>query len=532
MHEGGSGSPPGRGRRRRRRARRVAAVGAAVLGLLAVAAFHIGPAARPGQASEQLALRAGLVPAPTTVGEGAVDPAPGQTIAGFGASGAWWPAWLASYPAAVQQRVAGLLFGPGGLALSQYRYNIGGGGAGVHVWYKAPPTFQVAPGAYDWSRDPAGLAVLRAAAQYHVPQLIGFVNSAPPAFTSNHRGCGGRLLSGEVPAYAGYLADVVRHLASVDNLRLDYVSPMNEPDTAQASCHQEGMTVAVADRAPLVRDLAAALAARGMRTRVIADESSLVSQLLAEAPQWLPSAGSAVAVVAHHTYDYPQPSALLPVAQLPVPHWATEICCFNGARFGWQYDPTMSSGLWLANTIWSDLTAAHDSAFDWWLAVSPNMGCSPGADPTCPGRIQPRGRNDGLLYIDARHAVDGDTVVYFTKRYWVMAQFSRYVRPGAVLHEVSGLPPELHAAAFHQRSGWAVVVVDNAVKGFQEASVALPPAKGRRLSALQQLLTDETHDASAVPLPEVQGDVVHAVFPAHSVTTILLGERVSAPRRG
>ena len=53
----------------------------------------------------------------------------------IGASGAWWPIDLAAFPARVQQQVARLLFSPDGIALSGYRYNIGGGGVGV----TAPP---------------------------------------------------------------------------------------------------------------------------------------------------------------------------------------------------------------------------------------------------------------------------------------------------------------------------------------------------------------------------------------------------------
>src|SRR5436190_15770315 len=85
-----------------------------------------------------------------------VDQRGGQTVEGFGASGAWWPNDLVNFAAEVQDRVAALLFGPDGLALSVYRYNIGGGGVGVTVPARAPETFLVSPGVYDWSRDPGG----------------------------------------------------------------------------------------------------------------------------------------------------------------------------------------------------------------------------------------------------------------------------------------------------------------------------------------------------------------------------------------
>src|SRR6266508_6717787 len=59
-----------------------------------------------------------------------VDPVAAQRIDGFGASGAWWPNDLARFPPRVQRRVADMLFFRRGIALSGYRYNIGGGGVG------------------------------------------------------------------------------------------------------------------------------------------------------------------------------------------------------------------------------------------------------------------------------------------------------------------------------------------------------------------------------------------------------------------
>src|SRR6266480_6568075 len=62
-----------------------------------------------------------------------VDPGAAQRIDGFGASGAWWPNDLVRFPPRVQRHVEDMLFSRRGIALSGYRYNIGGGGVGVHT---------------------------------------------------------------------------------------------------------------------------------------------------------------------------------------------------------------------------------------------------------------------------------------------------------------------------------------------------------------------------------------------------------------
>ena len=464
---------------------------------------------------------------PTTV----VSPTAAQTMDGFGASGAWWPSDLEHFPRAVQDRVADLLFSRTGIALSSYRYNIGGGGVGVTDPTRAPQSFLVAPGVYDWSADPGGMRFLRLARDHAVPILTGFVNSAPPSLTTNGKSCGGQLVPGDEAAYAAYLAEVARHLRSVDGITLSYISPMNEPDNSFGSCGQEGMAVPVGQRATVVGDLGRALEDRAPFARVIADESSLAAfQFLPEVPQWLPVPGTArwVAALAHHAYEYPTDAQAAAVATLGtrfgLPLWMTEICCYDGrgplVGFGQQYDPTMTSGLWLADTIYQDIAVIGDSQFDWWTALSSQLGCDPVAQRSCPAVLNGSGWNDGLLYYDPNYRSDGNHAVYQTKRYSVLGNFSRYVRPGAVRHRVSGVPAGLEVLAFEHHGDWAVVVVNNNGPGASPARlrVALPGGGGARCTGAFR--TSATEDLSPVAGAGA-GDTIRV--PSQSVTTYTFG---------
>jgi O-glycosyl hydrolase len=467
----------------------------------------------------------------------AVSSDAGQSIQGFGASGAWWPNDLQHFSPAGQEHVASLLFDQSGLGLSQYRYNIGGGGVGVTTPEKTAPTFFAGPGNYDWSADPGGHGFLMLAAQHGVRTLIGFVNSAPVTWTTDDKSCGGALAPGSEAAYATYLSTVVAHLHDVDHVTLSYVSPMNEPDASQPTCRQEGMAVPVGQRAALVKAVAKALAKNAPYAHVIADESSLVaSQLLPETPRWLstPGAASSVAAIAHHTYDYPPLPVLQQVAQLGrqfhKPLWASEICCHNNRGFGYQFDPTMTSGMWLANTIWADLTQAHDSAFDWWTALSPRIGCNPAADPACATRVNPLGRNDALLYYDPAATVDHNETIYATKRYYSFGNFSRYVRPGAVLHNVTDVPPGTRAVAFSSKSGWSIVVINDAPVGAPPTPLTLHiPTGGHSLSPVTAVQTSDTRNLDPVPLPQYRAGTLTTSVAPHSVTTYVLN---TSPQRG
>jgi O-glycosyl hydrolase len=484
---------------------------------------------RASSATPPPSVRIGAITPPTVH----VDPVPAQTISGFGASGAWWPIDLGGFPARVQQRVADLLFGRRtGIGLSSYRYNIGGGGVGVRTRNRAPATFLVGRGVYDWSRDRGGLRFLRLAKSHGVPILGGFVNSAPPQWTTNGRSCGGQLTPGAEPAYARYLAAVVRHLHDVEGIRLSYVSPINEPDNTFADCGQEGMGVPVAQRAAVVSAVGAQLAAATPYSRVIADESSLAAfQFLPEVPQWLSIPGTSkwVAALAHHTYEFPTDALAAQVAtlgpQFHKPLWMTEICCYNGrgpfVGFGPQYDPGMTSGVALADTIWQDLTVIGDSAFDWWTALSSQLGCDPVADSACVRTLNTHGWNDALLYYDPNFLTDRNYAIYPSKRYWVMGNFSRYVRPDAVRHGVSAVPAGIRVLAFTRDHRWTVIVIDDATVGTAPVAlrIALPEQAGE-LRAAGAVLTDAT--ANLAPADPAQPDGGHAFLthvPAQSVTT-------------
>ena len=462
------------------------------------------------------------VATPTGLRVARISAVAAQTVQGFGASGAWWPIDLIKFPAHVRQEVARLLFSKEGIALSGYRYNIGGGGAGVTTPDRAPKQFPL---------DAAGRLFLRYANDAHVPILTGFVNSAPPRFTTNGQACGGSLKPGMEDAYASYLVGIVRTLHDRDHITLDYVSPMNEPDDSFASCGQEGMQVPVSQRAAVVQALGRDLAQQAPYAKVIADETTADSILALEAPRWLATPGTAryLAAIAHHTYDFPNDRLrrLVPpiAARVGRPTWMTEICCYKGSggvasSFGAQYDPTMTQGFWLADQIESDLTVAGDSAWYWWTALSPVLGCEPKADARCPTRVNTAGFNDGLLYYDRRGSTDGVTKIFTTKRFFVLGQFSRYVRPGAVRHDVTNLPKGVHALAFADGDRWTVVAW-NETQSDATLGLALPAGTSRATGAV---ITNAATNLASTQLPErTKSGAWLARVPSSSIVTFTFG---------
>lgn len=518
---------------------KVALVLAGVLASLAGASLAAGEGA---DASKSASGHTG--PRPPAFGRvvhATVSAAPAQTIEGFGASGDWWPIDLHHFPNRVQRLVAALLFSSKGIMLSHYRYNIGGGGVGVDrakpgqsqlgSRSRAPASMYVAPGVYDWSQDPGGTTFLRYAAQYHVPDIEANVNSAPWVFTTNRRSCGGQLRRSAIGAYVRYLVAVVRHARQAWHATLSYVSPMNEPDYKRADCTQEGMQVRPRERAVVVRTLARAFRQMAPYAKVVADESSRVAtQLLPQAPQWLSLPGTApsLGALATHAYDFPSDGTLAQAAALArhyrKPLWMTEICCMvgpeNDPREGAGYDPTMTGALPMAYLIWQDLTYGLMRTWDWWGAASPAMGCDPARSRSCATRPNSVGYNRGLLYYDPNFSSDHDYTIYTTKRFWTMGNFSRFVRPGAVRHAISGGRPRVDLLAFASGHRWELVAIDERLSGSTRMAVRFP--SGAELESAGAYRTSRRNDLSPVAgAVKGPGAALTVSLPPQSVTTYL-----------
>ena len=455
-----------------------------------------------------------------------IDPRAAQVIQGFGASGAWWPHDVARFAPAAREQIGDLLFTGAGLDLSMFRYELGSGGDGVTNTGRTPQSFAVRPGVYDWSRGADDLLFLRQANERGVPVLVGFVVSPPRFWTTNGQTCGGSLKAGSESAFADYITDIVTHLHDDDGITLSYVSPMNEPDAAFGVCRQEGAAVPPAQRARVVAALAGRLAVRAPYTSVVADESSLVkSQLIPNLGTWLTRANAPqVGAIATHLYDYPTDDTLAQAAtiagRLDRPLWTSEICCYDGSGFGAGYDPTMTNGLWLADTMWRALVPGRQSAFTWWTALSSSIGCNVATFPSCAAAPNKDGWNDGLLYYDPNFRADGNQAVSFTKRFWVFANFSRFVRPGAVRHDVTGVPRGVRALAFSSPHGWTVIAINdrNVTSSFD---VRIP---SRSRFSLQTYRTSTLEDLAQVH--SARWDRAHHVIVAtlspRSVTTFEL----------
>ena len=383
-------------------------------------------------------------------------------------------------------------------------------------------------GTYDWSSDEAGVTFLQMAQSYNVPSITFFVNSAPPPIALNEASCGWDMTSGQMDAFASYLATVVSHWKAA-GINITYISPMNEPDNNRASCTQEGMGVSLGLRAPVFAAVNAALNNASVgNVGIIGDETSWLIEADAEYPFWLSGAVGSLTAIAVHNYDFPPDTLVSSYARVAkttsssrLPIRFTETCCSTSSSFGpWifgaQYDPTISGGLIMSRYIWQFLTLANAESFDWWVALSGEMGCSPSLNATCATTVNSLGWNDGLIYYDSSYLTSGDTTLYLTKRYWALRHFSYFIRPGATRFNVVDPPSGVVAIATLNNGVWHTLFINEQTNdvGF---TLTLPGTNGVVTNVTQTTAED---DWVTPPVPPVVSDSVQLTLPAQSLFSI------------
>lgn len=390
-----------------------------------------------------------------------------QVIHSFGASDCWTCQFVGmNWPLERRKAIADLLFSdktddkgnPKGIALSMWRFNIGAGSAEQgdascisSAWHRAE-CFLNKDGTYDWEKQQGQQWFLEAAHARGVPYLLAFTNSPPVHVTHNGiaHSSGGRwtmnIREGEMPKLADFLVEVADHF-SKRGLKLDYISPVNEPQYIWDSAKQEGTPATNAEVYELTRLVAQGLKDKGLRSQVVIPEAARLDYLWwkkgnprqeqayafwdRESPCYVGKLPCVTRAISAHSYFTTWPiSKQIEVREQLRDHmsrvdpklgfWQTEFCILESndeIGSGHRRDLGMDTALYVARVIHNDLVLANASHWSWWLAVSQ-------AD-----------YKDGLVYITPKSdgtPVTHDGEVSASKTLWALGNFSRFVRPGMV----------------------------------------------------------------------------------------------------
>ncbi|AYV32724.1 Glucuronoxylanase XynC precursor (plasmid) [Streptomyces sp. ADI95-16] len=491
--------------------------------LAAVAALLVGGAALPPAA-------AGPAPAAVPV---RLDPGYQQApFEGWGTSLAWFANVTGGWPDAQRNRLADALYGAEGLGFTIARYNIGGGdgpetepymraGAAVpgHWSLPGPGT----PDAWDpddpdhWDPYADGNQRwwLKAAKARGADTFEAFSNSPPYFMTSSGRVSGAvnpmddNLRSDQYERFAAYLAGALRRVQDSTGVTFASVSPVNEPATAywRAGGRQEGSHWDPGSQARAITALRAELDRNGLRTPIAAMDETDPDMFRANWDSYGSTVRATVGRLNTHTYGTNGRGGARDIAKgAHTPLWMSEVDLGGTVP---QSFTDMSPALDLAERITGDLTQLEPRAWVLWQAVEDYENMTPAHENS----------NWGLIQTDFTPAHAAKEPLRKNKKYWAMAQYSRFIRPGS---RVIGTDDDHTLAAVRPGGQGAVVVHTNPTGSARTIALDLTGFRDVSAAPVRRYTTDATRDVHREADVFTAGKRLAVTLAPHSVTTLVV----------
>jgi glucuronoarabinoxylan endo-1,4-beta-xylanase len=422
-----------------------------------------------------------------------------QTIDGFGFSEAFGRAnsmYTDSSPA-VQKQMLDLLFSPSTGAGFTILRNIISSDSTNTIEPNSPGS-PTSSSQYVWNGSDTGQVWLSQQAQlYGVHQIYADAWSAPGFMKTTGNEANGGTLCG-VPgalcssgdwrqAYANYLAQYVRDYQS-SGVRISSIGFVNEPNLVTS---YSSMVIDPAQAADFIKVLGPTLQADRLHVQIACCDAEGWDQ----APDYTsaimsdPLASSYVHTITSHGYTG---SPTFPLVAGNKHVWQTEWANFDTFDPAWD-DGTAAAGFTWAQNIYTGLTSANLSAFLHWWGVNTSD------------------TNSGLIHLNL-----ATNTLETSKRFWAFANYSRFIRPGAVRIGASSSDSSLETAAFRNRDGSTTIIALNTASTDTATSFSLQHTHGRFVIPY---LTNGSNDLARQSPLVLHGRSFSAVVPARSLVT-------------
>jgi O-glycosyl hydrolase len=466
---------------------------------------------------------------------------PLQTIEGFGASDAWACQFAGTWPDEKRNKMADLLFSkasatngqPLGIGLNMWRFSIGAGSAeqgtasDIGDEWRRQASFLKLNGEYDENTMPGQVWFLKAAKQRGVNQFLGFVNSPHVLFTLNKKAystdgkC--NLDFDKLDGFTTDIAKTIKIINSTTGIKLDYISPVNEPQWKWNEHNQEGCPYTNEEIAKLVRNLSKTLTDHKVSAKIQIGEAGQLDYLYSPkdklkgsqvasffdstSPNYVGGLPNIDRSISGHSYFTTSPenraveireSVANEVAKIRgLRYWMSEYCVLGDADLkGEGRDLGMETALFIAKLIHHDLTISNATTWQWWLAVSPGD------------------YKDGLVYID-KDKTDGN--VYDSKLLWAFGNYSRFIKAGSrrlpvILTNAGNTPVYVSSYVYDKK---LTTIVVNMAKADIKVDIAYNRSNQQ---GAQAYITSSAYNL----FPAAKYNDLHNItIPAQSVTTIV-----------
>jgi len=381
-----------------------------------------------------------------------VDPsAQDQPFEGWGTSLVWWANKWGGLPEARRTAMADAVFSlNSGLGFNIVRYNLGADGpdnscaqrltrAGP---YTNIPSLQPTSAGYDWTRDASQRWMMQAAKARGANIFEAFVNSAPAWMLNNKCTAGAtqpayeNISSSYYDEFASYIATVAKHFHDTDGITFRTVAPFNEPTAGFwfDTNDQEGMNVTAGSQNEIIKQVGAALAANGASayTTVSAMDNFTIDGVIGTYGSYDATARGYLSQLNTHSYSGSNRSGVYQFAQQNNKLlWQSE--------WGDSANSPLDAAMRLGNRVTLDMKQLRPAAWIIWQAAN---------------------SDDNITGDNVWGLVSNDSAynLIFPPRYWAMAQFSKFIRPGYRFIDNNG--PNT-VTAYDASSGKLVIVTTN-----------------------------------------------------------------------
>ncbi len=401
-----------------------------------------------------------------------------QTMDGFGGSDAWRCQFVGkNWPQQKKDAIADLLFSkeidaqgnPKGIGLSIWRFNLGAGSmeqgenSKISDEWRRSECFLNADGTYDWSKQEGQRWFLQAAKKRGVEKYLIFTNSPPVFMTNNGLAFSSQknklnLKEGALPKFADFLVKSIQGLEKKEEIKFDYVSPINEPQWEWMANNgdknsQEGTPATNEEIFNLTKALSDKLKSQKMSTEIVLAEAAQINYLyenvngenrdnqidyfFGNSRNNISKLPNVKNVILGHSYftTWPVDKQVLSrkliaasVKQKPgLKYWQSEYCILENpgeaeipGGAGGGRDLGMQTALFVARLIHNDIALANAASWQWWTSLT---------------RVDYK---DGLIYLDdgksnggtAPDYVKNDGNFHDSKLLWALGNYSLFVRPG------------------------------------------------------------------------------------------------------
>lgn len=478
-----------------------------------------------------------------------------QTIAGFGASDCWVPAYVGKHWTSSREGISQLLFSseiesgkPKGIALSVWRVNLGGGTAeqgeasGIEDKSRRAESYLTDNLTLDWTRCEGQRYFLNRAHTLGCPSVVLFSNTPPVQYTSNGKGysnSGGvsNLKSNHYADFATYMANVAQHYVN-QGYPVTHISPVNEPQYDWDG-GQEGSGWTNNEVAKLARELDNALTSASLPVDILLGESgdweylyktkNDVSRSNVISSFFAPSSSAYVGNLTHvnkticgHSYwtdgtwdgmRTVRSQVASAAQQYDIDVWQSEWSMlgdgYSSSEFtGYDQASEMDIALYMSKVIHNDLTVANVSSWSFWTAMDVSRWGHKNRFLLI--SLVPKGGEYGDIQEEGSYQA--------TATLWVLGNYSRFIRPG--YHRID---LELNESRSFFGSAWLSSEGDKLVAVYTNLS-----DKGVRLNETRKGWGNEPKSITTYTTTSsknlIEGAVIvgqPVVLDAESVTTVV-----------